>query len=144
MHWLQWHIFSPHQFSKWKISWTSMSNRNLFKKNSQIDYKLAFHLVPKYIRAKIKIFLIFSSVRKPWKYVTACPCWASLSHLICLGMNTFPLWRNLQQGRLACYSGPSDFSRPCIFSPSTRPKSAPVSNTALICGEEPPNIPSLA
>ena len=30
------------------------------------------------------------------------------------------------------------------LSPSTRPKSAPVSNTALICGEEPPNIPSLA
>ena len=36
------------------------------------------------------------------------------------------------------------FSRPCIFSQSTRPKSAPVSNTALICREEPPNIPSLA
>ena len=50
-------------------------------------------------------------------------------------MNTFPLWPNLQQGRLASYSGPSNFSRPCIFSPSTRPKSAPVSNTAFICGE---------
>ena len=46
--------------------------------------------------------------------------------------------------KMASYSGPSDFSRPCIISPSTRPKSAPVSNTALICGEEPPNIPSLA
>ena len=42
------------------------------------------------------------------------------------------------------YSGPSDFSRPCIFSPSTRPKSAHVSNTALICGEGPPNILLLA
>ena len=36
---------------------------------------------------------------------------------------------------MAFYSGPSDFSRPCIFSLSTSPKSAPVSNTALICGE---------
>ena len=58
-------------------------------------------------------------------------------------LNTFPLWRNLQQGGLASYSGPSDFSRPCTFSTSTRPKSAPVSNTALIYGEEPLNIPLL-
>ena len=27
-------------------------------------------------------------------------------------MNTFPLWRNLQQGRLASYSDASDFSSP--------------------------------
>ena len=82
--------------------------------------------------AKIKISLMFFSVRIPWKCVTACPWWASLSHLTCLGMNTFPQWRNLQRGRLASYSGPSDISRPCIFSPSTRPKSSHVSNTALI------------
>ena len=54
--------------------------------------------------------------------------------------NTFSLWRNLHQRRLASYSGPSDFSRPCTFSPPTRPKPAPVSNAALIYGEEPLNI----
>ena len=64
----------------------------------------------------------------------------SVKHLTCLGMNTFPLWQNLQQGRLASYSGPSDFSRPYTFSPSTRPKLAPVSNTAFIYGEESLNI----
>ena len=34
---------------------------------------------------------------------------------LCLGMNIFPLWRNLQQGKSASYSGPSDFS---LFAPS--------------------------